>query len=619
MMCFRGARVGLARVTRGALAVLALAALAGLPASCSKSQPTGSEAPSVLPPVPAPAGLAGELYVPRPNATWAKVRATVGGPLMFLPPSYPMVVVTVLGLPPQIVEDIDADVPTLGAVTSDGKSEIPVIAIHVKSGGKVLSTLTGGADAKFVAQVDAPSGVTLLQPKPGQTALQASLGLSGNYLLVGYAPDGLLKLGPYVTRTLPTKALPTDDATLISSHEALAGPLRARLADWWGTTKKQLEESDQQERQRHGGSAPTFGDPGAALGKADATFQAVLAMMSDLSESRVTLGFDDAGGHAKALLKPRSPEGSAAREVGAMLPGSTDALLDLPESVSVALMTRDSAEVRSKAAADQAEAIDKLFAGKLSDGEKKRVNEVLSSWSKGRGDWLTVGAELTPTHTLFGRTSVTDEPTLDKGVRATLDLVSVPAFAEPLKHWLGEVKVAAPSPLGDGINGQVARIDHKPAADGKDAKDAKAKGAAGKGDDKGKPKEAARGKGKETKKDPERLDLAWMFEKGLASFVLGPSAKDSLAALAKSAEGSTLRADPDVKHAVESLGNDAAFALLVLPTRAISAMIMRKQPAKRPPSNPVLVSFGRTGQDGWFRLDAAPAALREIAKAQRVE
>jgi hypothetical protein len=585
-------------------------------AGCDQKTKVTSEAQPILAPVPVPAGLIGELTIAHPNTTWSKIRENMGGPLKFMPQSYPMLVTTLLGLPPQAADQIDADIPTYGAAISDGKMETPVLAIHVKSGAQLVALLTGGAEARYQAKVDGPSGVTLLEPKPGQTALEASLGVTGNYLLVGYAPDGILRVGPYAARTMPGKTAPANDALVVASHEALAGPLRNRMNTWWVATRNELQENDRLQREKHGGSAPSFGDPTAALQKADTTFQAMYAILGDLTEARVTLDLDDAGAHLRTGLKPQAPEGVAAREFTAMNTGSADGLLDMPADVSVAMMTRDSPEVREKTAADQGEAIEKLFAGKINDAEKKQIREVLASWSKGRGDWLFVGGALGQDgRALYARSAIGDLPTLQQGLKSTLDLGKVAAFADPLKHWLGDIKIGTPAPLPEGENGSWVKIERTPPASAQiplEFKNGKpvpgkatraledAKGGKGKGDKDGK---------------PEIFEVAWSFDKTMASYAVATNGREAL----KRIGHGTLRDDGEVKRAVDALKDETAAALLVLPMRLIGGIALPAAPSTRPPAAPMLIAIGKAGSEGWFRADAAWAAVREVAKVRPVQ
>ena len=575
------------RLARYAL-VLPLVALAALP-SCGKDS-GAPPASAVLAPLPAPAGLVAEIFVPKPSAAWTKVRELGGGPAKLLPASYAMLVATVLGLPATAAELVDNDVPTVGAITSDGKSELAVLAIHVRDGTRMITALTTGAEARFAAQEDAASHVTLLTPKPGQTSLAASLGVTANYLLVGYAPDALLQLGPYAARTVPAHPMPSEDVVVLSTHDALAGPLKTRLATWWSDAKRALDASDAEQRDKHGGSAPTFGDPRAAIGRADASFQALFALMSDLSEARTAISIDDAGAHVKTTLKPHGANGPARAELAAMVVGDAEPLLDLPAAVTVAMLTRDSADVRERTAKEQQASIEQLFSGKLDDASKAKVSDLLSAWAKGRGDWLAGGALVEGGRpTLYARSAVADEASLEKGIRGLLDVPKVPAFGEWLGHFLGEAKASSTQPAGDGVSGSIVKIERKAP-------------------------ELPRALAKERKREVDRFEVGWAFDHGTMETVAGDSGRAALKTLA-AARGAGLRGDADVKRALDALGKDAAFTLVVLPIRLVASLSMKKlPPGGALPTAPVVLAMGKTGDAGWFRIDAAPAAVRELAK-----
>src|SRR4028118_190701 len=92
---------GAGRLARAiALGALVAAPALVLVAGCSdQEKPADSSPPpvaTVLSPVPAPAGLAAELYLPSPAAAWKKARALIGGPMVFLPASFGGLVTSLL-------------------------------------------------------------------------------------------------------------------------------------------------------------------------------------------------------------------------------------------------------------------------------------------------------------------------------------------------------------------------------------------------------------------------------------------------------------------------------------------------------------------------------------------
>ena len=192
------------------LLALSVAAAAG----CKDTPSLGPAPVASMAPVPQPAGLVAEVMIPKPAQTWTRLRTLIGGPAAMLPQSFGMGAAMLLGLSPKVAELIDGDVPAVGAVTSDGAVELAVLAIHVRDGQKVIDDMTTGPQARHLARVDAVSKVTLIEPKPGETSLNASMGVTGNFLLIGYAPDALLKVGPYAARTVSTRAMPAEERPL---------------------------------------------------------------------------------------------------------------------------------------------------------------------------------------------------------------------------------------------------------------------------------------------------------------------------------------------------------------------------------------------------------------------
>lgn len=565
-------------------------------------------APVVLPAVPEPAGLAAEIFIPKPGTLWTKIRNLGGDKLALLPASFPMLVATLLGLPPAAIESIEQDAPAFGAVVIVDGKELPVLALHLRNGGRMVSQLTLGAGAKFAKKTDEPSGVVLLEPASGETSLNAAIGVAGDYLLVGYAPDGLLKLGAYVTRTLPTKPQPTEDLLADIRQNALEGPIAKLIASEWREAREGLLEKDKQEREKRG-AEPSFGNPAAVVGHIDGAVQGGLAILRDLLAVRATLALDASGGHVRLAGTPK-PEGVAKREIGALRLGSPAALLTLPDDTVAAIHRRDDPPSRADTSKDGAESLDKVLGDKLGAKGKPLVEAMLGGWTKGRGETFTGGFFITKTTSGFTAVfPVEDQAALDKSVRGLFDLAKSPPVADPLKRWFGDVKIGALPPANEVDHGLV-KIERKPRPPEK--KPGEGKEPPGKP---GEPKVSV----KIAPPSTQRSELAWVFgAKGEpAKVAYGDDGKDILGRIGK--EGLTLASDADVKAAVDHLGNDVSSVLLLLPSRGISALVMRGlvDPAKVP-SGPVVFSVGRTGQDGVFRFDAHPSAIREMVKIRQL-
>ncbi|MFO0661543.1 MAG: hypothetical protein U0165_17180 [Polyangiaceae bacterium] len=559
--------------------------------SKDEKKPAPVEAPK---PVPEPAGLVAELFIPKPATTFTRLRNLVGGPAMMLPPAFGQAAGMMLGLPAAVGDQLDAEIPALGAVVVEAERTYSVIGLHIKDGVRFINSATVGPDATLVAKADAASGVTILEGKPGGPTRPVRLAVSSNYLLLSPDAEGLTKLGPYIARTMPTKNVPTDEATILARHEALAGPVKGKIAGWWASTKADLEASDRAMREQHGGAAPTFGDPAGAVAKADATFQALFTIIADLSEARVTLNLDDTGTHIRATLKPSGPNGPAAQEFAAMVTGDPKPLLDMPADTLAAMMVRDSKDIRARSVADQMDSFDKVLAGKMSADDKKKLQEVLDGWSKGRGDWLFLGGALAPNaNALYARSAVADTAALDRGIRGLFELPKVPAFAEPIQHWLGEMKIAVPPKADKPDSVLVAKVDRKP--------------------------QPLKIEGKEIRRDAEKFEVGWSVTGDSASYVISSDAKKSLTAMTEGTKTASFGSEPEVKRAVEALGNDTSTVVVVLPLRLLTSMLVSPNPKKRPatpPTAPVVLAIGRSDTGAYLRIDGATDAVRELIRMQ---
>lgn len=579
------------------LSALSLA-LAMVPA-CGKDSADPKPSPSAQAPlgaVPAPAGLVAELLVPKPGAVWVKVRALGGQKLGLAPASLPGAMGLFFGLPAMSIEQIDAEAPMTGVSLSQGDVDMPVFSMKLKDASRFVTALSGAPDARYSAKVDEATHVTVLTPKAGQSSLGPSLGVLGDRLLIAYAPDALLKAGPYAARTLPTRPMPQEDAVMLSPHDALAGPLRDRVKKFWAEVKETLETQAKEARKEKGD--PDFGSPEAVVTQMDQQFQSLGVLLSDLAEARAIMTIDEWGLHVRAVAKPLSKDGPASAELAALTVGDLSPMYDLPGDTSFAALFRESEDIRRKNMVQQMQNVDRIFAGKLSDKERNTVRDLYEQWTKGRGEWLSIGGTFRGgAGLLYGQTEVRDETLIEKALKGTLDVPKIPAFGNLIASHFGAVKVSSPSALAD-LKGSFVKIDRAPPKpdDKKKGDDKKAKLE--------KPKD---GSAKET------LELGWFFDKALMTYVLGPSAKDLSTEVVKGRE-SGLRADAEVKRALDLVDKekDASVALMVLPMRLVQSLVLKKGPPQKAEAAPILVVIGRTKDDGYLRVDAATRAVQEL-------
>ncbi len=327
--------VRIARALIGLLIALTTAC-----SSCgSEDKKPGATAPAELAPVPEPAGLVGDVFVQKPGDLWTKLRSLGGGPLRLMPAGFGMLTTTLLGLTPTNAESLDDDIPLTAAIAEDGDDLVVVVAAHVKSGPELVARLSTGADAPYVAKPDAPSGVTLLEPKSGKG--EVAIGVTGNHLLAGKNADFIKKLGPYAARTLSKREAPKAPVLVTLKKQALTGPVTKKIRAWWKAQRAKLEQADRDNRQKHGSRSPDFGDPRAAIGGLGSAIDSLVALLGSASGARIVVEPSTERLQARLELDAEK-HGRLAEFLTNMTTGDAEPLLALPSDVSAAVLTRSS-------------------------------------------------------------------------------------------------------------------------------------------------------------------------------------------------------------------------------------------------------------------------------------
>ncbi|MBI5537395.1 MAG: hypothetical protein HY898_32025 [Deltaproteobacteria bacterium] len=585
-----------ARVRLGVALLAAFAALIWF--GCKDKKPAPEPPPTAA--VPPPAGLLADVFLTTPDVTWQRVRGKVGGPAALLPTTFPTLVVTLLGMPPQVAEQLDANLPAYGAVLELGPGGAldVVLAVHLRDEARVIETLTAGQEPRYTAKKDA-SGVLLIEPKVKSSDPFAAMGIANHYLIASKSPQALVAASGYVTRTLPTLPKPASELTLVAGHDALAGPIAVRIRAEWAAFKKAREKDDQELRQQHGGRAPDFGDPAAALADIDGKIRRLTEIMTDLAQARLEMNSDETGVHSRLAMVPQPGAGVASREIGALVVGDPNPVLELPAGSVVALLTRDSDEVRKAGAQDQVDGLAHVLGDRIAAEDRKKVGDVLEGWARGRGDWIVAGVEWTAeSRALLVRGSVKDGATLDKAVEGMFELTKVPGLKDPIEQFAG--KIAFGKPTTDGPYKTIHVQREAP------SRNAETKKEGAKGD-----VVVKRRKGS----DSGEFDVSWQIDPAASLFriLATANAKAWLAAESK-AKPPTLGEDPEIANAVRALGNDSSFVFLFQPFKLMVGLTSRSSAQQKPSSAPVVFSYGRSKADGWFRLDLPYGVVAEVAR-----
>jgi hypothetical protein len=565
---------------------LVTAALVAACSSCSedakKPAPTAVAAQD-LAPVPEPDGLLAEVFAAKPDQTWKRIRALTGGPVNLLPASFPILVTTLLGLPPTSAGAVDTDVPAVAALVAASPDRVAmVVGLHVQSGRELIAALTTGDAAKFTAKAD-PSGVTLLEPRAGPSG-DFALGIVGNHLLAAPERGLLSRFGPFVARTLPTREMPSDGIVAVVPKQALAGPVPSRLRARWKAYAAELVAADRKNREKHGGRAPDFGDPMVALAGVASGVESLAAAFESSKRARLVLTPLDERLDAKVTLEAE-PGGKAAQALQDMPAGDLAPLLASPIGMDAAIFNRTTEPSRQESATSFVEGVAKLFGDRLSEQEKKKLDKVMRDLALGRGDDATYGLLSKDGHTsLIFRGTVKDPKKFADGVNGAVDLLKLKAISEPLKQFVGKLSVKQSTAEIAGIDGRVQRaaLTLEPSAMGAAAR-----------------REVAIG--------PRSFELLWLVKDGMGFVTLSAESSSSLVDLVTASGAGTLAGDPATKAAAERTGAGTSFSVLVQPLR-----LGLGGPGKN--SAPLLMALGKDGAVGWLRVEADKAAVKAIVQ-----
>jgi hypothetical protein len=567
----------------------ALLAVLGAMPGCSSCGSTDEAVPSVasgsadLSPVPEPKNLLAELHATTPQATWAVLRELAGTPAALLPSTFPVLAASMLGLPPLVSGQIDADVPVVGALAgTEGGEPGWVVGLHVKSGRELVAQLGSGADASYAPRTDAASGVVVLEAKPGRASSGVVLGVVGNYLLASQRVEDLTALGPYVARSLPKQPQPREPIVVVARQAALKGPVVAGVRRIWRRYALELERADRKNREKHGGRAPDFGDPAAALAGAGAGVDMVTTVLESARELRLVIQPFPDRLDARLELSP-GPAGAASELSKELTPGGLEPFLALPKDTLLAVHSRSSPAERQASAKASEERLNALFGDRLKPADQKLVGHALGELAAARGDYTSYAVLSRSEQTaLVMRGAVADAARFDAGAKSLIKLLEVRAFAEPIRQFIGEVSVKQSSSKVAGIDQTVQRavVSVSPVS--------------------------LFGAGAPKRGEQKAFEVLWLVKDGTAYGVAARDAAPLLAEIMAADFPSTLGADPEVKRGADRAGQ-VATAVLARPGGF--GLIEGGGRA------PVLLTLGRTNDVAWLDLEVARPAVMGLTRS----
>jgi hypothetical protein len=569
-----------------------LALFASLGAGCKDNAPAPSSAPTslvlaVLEPIPAPEGLVAEIFLPTPEASWAKARASIGAPAALLPQQFGPLAATLLQLPITLGAEIDGAMPAVGAAVAVAGRDRPAIAIalHVKAGDRFVDLLTKGEAAKLTARRDEATSIVLLEPKEGASSGPA-LGVLTNYVVFARDAEDLKLAAPYAVRSLPKVGMPKEDLAIEIPEKALAGPIGKALTAWWMRTKENTTQA-----------VP-------ALIAADTTAETLLTVVGEATHARATLTLEPNAAHLRLSATPRD---ASSKLVSGLLVGDAKPILELPSTTMAAVLMRQGAEDRKKSSDALADAVLKKLKPPVDAKDKEALTTALRELGDARGDWGVLGLTFASTGpTAIARGAVSDAGAMGKAIEHVLDLGKLATMKDAFKA--ADLGFSSGKVVVENLPGDVRRARFEniaKAADGKDGKDTKDTK-----DDKKKSKDAPK---TDANGERQAIDLLTIVRDGAVFAAAGYDPKEGLRAVISAPTDKNLGSNAPMKSALDALGGESSFILAIDPVRLWAARAMQPSGAE---AAPVVLAVGRSSAPAslYLRLDVANGAIQELIR-----
>jgi len=543
--------------------------------------PEGGAAPTALvePPVPTPDGLLAEGWVQTPDVTWAQVQHDVSGVVALLPPAAGEVVCSLVGIDAGVARRVDGTRPWYAVVgTGEAGGDVVWVAALPLTGPRVTDpAVLDGADpggGRYTARD--VGGAHVLVSDAGTPSVW--WGVVASWLVLASAEKDFARLGPYAYRTMPTKAAPGSAAMVATVLPgALAGTVSAQLSARWEMSRAWLAARDEEQRAKHGGRAPDFGDPRPILDAVDVAVKRRIALVTHATAARLELTAQDGDVRADLFLTP-GPGEAGAGLVARLHPGDARPLGDLPAEVLAAVLTREDEASRTDDGRDVEAALDGALGTRAHPEDTAALHAALDDWERARGEWLTGGLAWGGAEGARGvvvRTPSAGGDGAARAVRELLDLSHRPAFEAQLSGsmHLGPAAVA-PADVPSVSKASLARF-------------------------------AARGGGEGHPSPP--LGVAWGLHDGELLLAAGGAATGLLAS--EAAPAKRLGDEPRMGRLLAGLGADATLALVAQPLRFDPVRAGSDEALA-----PLAIAWGRKGGDAWLRVELAGALLRELIR-----
>lgn len=504
-----------------------------------------------------------EVAFTTPDETWKSVQAMIGGPAMLAPPTVGGLFV---GADPITADKLDTKLPVFALVVGTKDDQRIVWCAHARANAlpALKSGFTDSDTAKFKV-AGAEQSIDVLEPKGTDKRV---IGLAhGDFVLFASTRADLASFGPYAYRTLPTKPLPKSAMSASLGHDVLAGTVHDWITEQGSSVHNQLSRFDDELRKDHGGRAPDFGDPRAIIDVLDRWSKGTNDAVSDMDHATLVADVDAAGLRATLTLSPPKNDGAAHALVTGMRPGDASPLLDAAGGMVLQALVRSDVDERTANATGVADTLRAVADKKLPPADDKKLTAALDTFSKTRGDYfiLTAGFKASARGVAV-TTHVADDTKAADAVGVLVDEVTHPPFYEALRGSLSiSSNKTVKKELGELGEGKLLTLQ-------RDSQDLLG----------------------------PTVQIAYGSKAGVLGVALSNDAP-ALLAMTRSPEHK-LSEDARAKDAIDKLGRDCTIAVVLVP-----GMLNSSQG-----SDPVVVGWGRRGDDAFLSVDAGATAARQL-------
>ena len=550
---------------------------------------------AVEPPVRAPDDLLADIYVASPNSSWTRLQRGVGGAVGILPATLPGVLVALTDLDVSLASELDGTAPMFGAVAGDPASPGIALALKLVDARRARGLLADGDTSRFTSKN--VEGMTVLVPNAAASSRSApadqrfEIAITQNgYLLVTRSAADLTRLGPYVTRTLPARPLPTESAAVVEiPKSALKTMLEPKLDSLWKDGKSFLLTQDERMRAERG-RAPDFGDPAAIVAALEGMLGRRVAVVGDLEKVRLAVDITEDATVFTATLSPGA-DGPSRRWVDAMKVGDASPVLALPAVSALAVSMRDGEVERAEQSKELEKAIATSLGPRLEDPSK--LHEVIEAMTSARDEAVAFALAVDEPTGLLVRAPVRDAGAADKAIRGVFDMTK----RKPFKELLRVREVSSSTEELPGL-GKVASL--MVVREPKDSRH-------GAGTAPRRPAGDGGGPGPAAAKTSPPSGVAWSTDQGVLA--LGAGAEPLVTLKMGARPDRKLADDPALKRFTSAIGADASTIVVAQP--------LRLDPKRANlPTAPLGIAIGRKGGDAFVRIDIAAGLLREAARWQ---